>query len=117
MKIADIYRWFEAPPRRHLNKEQAVCFVCAVLQSQQVTYGTELLALIEQTDHYTLSDTVLNSVLLFLEKQKMIDSFRQKCPGRGRPRRMIKLKPDSVPQAQSLAALWLNFTAPKIANV
>ena len=109
MKFEDIYQFFKDPPPFYLNKELAVCYVLAVLLRDD-SYGTELIQLLEsQHPLYRLSDTVLYSALKFLEDEEMVTGYWKKVEGRGRPRRMYQIRPESMPQAQDLARLWQDY--------
>ena len=109
MKFEDIYQFFEDPPPVYLNKELAVCYVLSVLIRHD-SYGTELIHAIEKDyPNYRLSDTVLYSALKFLENQAAIMGYWKKVEGRGRPRRMYRLRPDWQMQARELAELWQRY--------
>ena len=109
MKFEDIYQFFEDPPPVYLNKELAVCYVLSVL-TRHDSYGTELIHAIEQEyPNYRLSDTVLYSALKFLENQAAIMCYWKKVEGRGRPRRMYRLRPDWQMQARELSELWQRY--------
>lgn len=109
MKFEDIYQFFEDPPPVYLNKELAVCYVLSVL-TRHDSYGTELIHVIEQDyPNYRLSDTVLYSALKFLENQAAIMGYWKKVEGRGRPRRMYRLRPDWQMKARELAELWQRY--------
>jgi DNA-binding PadR family transcriptional regulator len=109
MKFEDIYQFFEDPPPVYLNKELAVCYVLSVL-TRHDSYGTELIHAIEQHyPSYRLSDTVLYSALKFLEHQAAIMGYWKKVEGRGRPRRMYRLRPDWQMKARELADLWQRY--------
>lgn len=111
MKFEDIYQFFEDPPPVYLNKELAVCYVLSVL-TRHDSYGTELIHAIEQDyPNYRLSDTVLYSALKFLENQASIMGYWKKVEGRGRPRRMYRLRPDWQMKARELADLWQRYMA------
>lgn len=111
MKFEDIYQFFQDPPPTYLNKEQAVCYVLAVLL-QGESYGTELIERLEREYlNYRLSDTVLYSALKFLQDTVAIAGYWKKVEGRGRPRRMYQIRPEWRSQAQELATLWHNFAA------
>ncbi|MEL7225901.1 MAG: PadR family transcriptional regulator, partial [Cyanobacteria bacterium J06576_12] len=56
-----------------------------------------------------LSDTVLYSALKFLENQAAIMGYWKKVEGRGRPRRMYRLRPDWQMKARELADLWQRY--------
>ncbi len=109
MKFDDIYQFFFNPPPIYLSKELAVCYVLSVLIKGE-SYGTELIQLIE-TDYpaYRLSDTVLYSALKFLEEELAIAGYWKKVEGRGRPRRMYRIRPDWRERAQELARLWHQY--------
>jgi len=109
MKFEDIYDFFRNPPPNYLNKELAVCYVLTVLLHHD-SYGTELIQLLE-SDYptYRLSDTVLYSALKFLENQAAIMGYWKKVEGRGRPRRMYRLRPDWQMKARELADLWQRY--------
>ena len=109
MKFDDIYQFFDNPPPIYLTKELAVCYVLSVLARGE-SYGTELIQLIEtEYPAYRLSDTVLYSALKFLEEEQAINGYWKKVEGRGRPRRMYRIKPDWREQAQNLAHLWHDY--------
>ena len=109
MKFEDIYQFFEDPPPLYLNKELAVCYVLSVLIRRD-SYGTELIHAIEnEYPDYRLSDTVLYSALKFLENQGAIMGYWKKVEGRGRPRRMYRLRPDWQTKARELAELWQRY--------
>ncbi|MEM8806119.1 MAG: PadR family transcriptional regulator [Cyanobacteria bacterium P01_G01_bin.38] len=109
MKFEDIYQFFEDPPPIYLNKELAVCYVLSVLVKRD-SYGTELIHAIEREyPDYRLSDTVLYSALKFLENQGAIMGYWKKVEGRGRPRRMYRLRPDWQSKARELAELWHRY--------
>ncbi|MGB7086850.1 MAG: PadR family transcriptional regulator [Phormidesmis sp.] len=111
MKFEDIYQFFEDPPPVYLNKELAVCYVLSVLTCHD-SYGTELIHAIEQNyPSYRLSDTVLYSALKFLENQAAVMGYWKKVEGRGRPRRMYRLRPDWQMKARELADLWQRYMA------
>ena len=106
MQLENIYQFFQNPPPTYLNEEQAVCYVLSVLL-QGESYGTELIERLEREyPDYRLSDTVLYSVLRFLEDERAIVSRWQKTERRGRPRRMYQVEPQWLRSAESLAALW-----------
>ncbi len=109
MKFEDIYQFFEEPPPVYLNKELAVCYVLSVLIRHD-SYGTELIHAIEKDyPNYRLSDTVLYNALKFLENQAAIMGYWKKVEGRGRPRRMYRLRPDWQMKARELADLWQRY--------
>lgn len=111
MKFDDIYQFFDNPPPIYLSKELAVCYVLSVLVGGE-SYGTELIQLIEtEYPAYRLSDTVLYSALKFLEEEQAIGGYWKKVEGRGRPRRMYRIRPDWRDQAQNLARLWREYAA------
>jgi DNA-binding PadR family transcriptional regulator len=109
MTFDTIYQFFEAPQLRYLNKELAACYVMSVL-SQQDSYGTELIQLLEtQFPSHRLSDTVLYTVLQFLEGENVIQAYWKKVEKRGRPRRMYHIREDAMAQARSLTQLWRDY--------
>lgn len=109
MKFDDIYQFFHNPPPIYLSKELAVCYVLSVLVRGE-SYGTELIQLIEsEYPAYRLSDTVLYSALKFLEEEQAIAGYWKKVEGRGRPRRMYRIRPDWRDRSQDLARLWREY--------
>lgn len=109
MKFEDIYDFFQNPPPTYLNKELTVCYVLSVLLSGD-SYGTELIQKLEREyPEYRLSDTVLYSALKFLENEQAIRGYWKKVEGRGRPRRMYQVSPESRSQAEELARLWQEY--------
>lgn len=120
MNFEDIYRFFQNPPPIYLTKEQAVCYVLAILLRGD-SYGTELILLLEhEYPTYRLSDTVLYSALKFLEDEDVIVGYWKKVEGRGRPRRMYQIQPEWRGRAQELAYLWQEYARgivqPKVVN-
>jgi DNA-binding PadR family transcriptional regulator len=110
MKFDDIYQFFREPPPLYLGKEVAVCYVLSVLLRQGNSYGTELIQLIEKEySPCRLSDTVLYNALKFLEEEGVISGSWKKVEGRGRPRRMYQIRPESLRQAQELTHLWRKY--------
>lgn len=109
MTFDDIYRFFESPPPIYLNKELAVCYTLATLL-QADSYGTALIQHLGGVrPDLRLSDTVLYSALKFLEEEGAIAGYWQKVEGRGRPRRMYHLCPETQLQARQLADLWERY--------
>lgn len=109
MKFEDIYQFFDNPPPIYLSKELAVCYVLSVLVRGE-SYGTELIQLIEsEYPAYRLSDTVLYSALKFLEEEQAISGYWKKVEGRGRPRRMYRIRADWRDLSQDLARLWHEY--------
>ena len=109
MKFDHIYQFFHSPPPIYLSKELAVCYVLSVLARGE-SYGTELIQLLEsEYPAYRLSDTVLYSALKFLEEEQTIAGYWKKVEGRGRPRRMYRVRPDWREKAQDLARLWHEY--------
>ena len=56
-----------------------------------------------------LSETVLQQALDFLEQQGSISSYTQRCPSRGRPRRMLHLEADARSEAERLMQPWRSW--------
>lgn len=110
MKFEDIYQFFNDPPPVYLNKELSVCYILSILL-QGDSYGTEMIQILEREySAYRLSDTVLYSVLKFLESEKAVEGYWKKVEGRGRPRRMYKVSTEWLSQAEDLARLWYEYT-------
>lgn len=109
MKFEDIYQFFRNPPPTYLNKEVATCYILAVLL-QGESYGTKLIEQLEREyPTYRLSDTVLYGALKFLEEAGTITGHWKKVEGRGRPRRMYQVNPESHQQAEELASFWREY--------
>jgi hypothetical protein len=53
-----------------------------------------------------LSETVLQQALAFLDQEGAISSYAQRCPSRGRPRRMLHLLDGHRPAAEGLMTPW-----------
>jgi DNA-binding PadR family transcriptional regulator len=108
-RLSTIVQYFQNPPATYLNQELAVCYVLSVLLKED-SYGTELIQWLEDNHpSYRLSDTVLYSALKFLEEENLVVSYWKKTEGRGRPRRMLKIVPESRSQCEQLAQLWSNY--------
>ncbi|MFL0793039.1 MAG: PadR family transcriptional regulator [Prochlorococcus sp.] len=107
--LADIERYFEQPPAHFLDLELAVCWVLACLLKED-NYPTGLLHKLEKEHpHLRLSETVLQQALDFLESQGSISSYSQRCPSRGRPRRMLHLVPEAGAAARRLMEPWQSW--------
>lgn len=109
--LADIERYFEKPPALFLDLELAVCWVLACLLKED-NYPTGILHKLQQEHpHLRLSETVLQQALDFLSGQGSIKSYSQRCPSRGRPRRMLHLAPEAGDAARRLMAPWQSWLA------
>ena len=62
--------------------------------------------LLREEPQLRLSETVLQQALDFLEQQGSISTYTQRCPSRGRPRRMLHLMPEARHQAEQLMSPW-----------
>ncbi len=108
MNIEQVFQFFRSPPPAYLRPEVAVCYVLSVLLEGE-SYATELRKRLEnEHPQYLLSDTVLSSVLDFLESENAITCYWKKVPGRGRPRRMFRLTSQWQSKAVELADYWQN---------
>ena len=104
--LADIEQYFRQPPPQFLDLELAVCWVLECLL-QDDSYPSGLLQkLMREEPQLRLSETVLQQALDFLEQQGSISTYTQRCPSRGRPRRMLHLMPDARIQAEQLMSPW-----------
>ena len=101
-----IRAFFERPPVQHLGLELAVCWILERLLEAD-SYPTALMHDLSH-DHprLRLSETVLQQALSFLDQQGAISSYAQRCPSRGRPRRMLHLLEPSRGQACALMTPW-----------
>jgi DNA-binding PadR family transcriptional regulator len=114
LTLTSVRDFFQSPPPTYLNKEQAVCYILSVLL-QGDSYGTELMSQLEENfPTYRLSDTVLYSALIFLEKEEITIAYWQKTEGRGRPRRMYSLAAQWREEAQALAHFWASCSRPVV---
>lgn len=107
--LADIERYFHQPPPRFLDLELAVCWVLDCLLEHD-SYPSGLLQRLEH-DHpqLRLSETVLHQALEFLDTQGMLARYSERCPSRGRPRRMLHLHSAARDQAQKLMKPWQHW--------
>jgi DNA-binding PadR family transcriptional regulator len=113
MRLEEIYQFFTKEPVTYLTWEQAVCYILSVLLMEE-SYGTELIQKLEtEYPNYRLSDTVLYAALKFLMDEGALAADWKKVTGRGRPRRMYRLTPHWLDEAQKLAALWTEAIAKK----
>lgn len=110
MNFQDIYHYFQSPPPNYLGKEVAVCYILSILADNGDSYGSALMRHLN-TEHppYQMSDTVLYAALKFLMDEGMIQSYWNKTPGRGRPRRMLSIRPEKLNEAKRLAQLWHQY--------
>jgi DNA-binding PadR family transcriptional regulator len=101
-----IHAFFAQPPIQHLGLELAVCWVLDRLLAAD-SYPTALMHdLAAAHPTLRLSETVLQQALNFLDQQGAISSYAQRCPSRGRPRRMLHLLETSREAAQALMPPW-----------
>jgi DNA-binding PadR family transcriptional regulator len=109
MKLQQIYQFFNESQLSFLTPELAVCYILSVLLEQD-SYGSELIHQLEaRSQIYRLSDTVLQRAVRLLEQESMIVTYTQRVVGRGRPRRMFQLNPETLIKAQELAQFWQNY--------
>jgi DNA-binding PadR family transcriptional regulator len=101
-----IRAFFDQPSIRHLGLELAVCWILERLLEAD-SYPTALMHdLSGLHPRLRLSETVLQQALGFLDEQGCISSYSQRCPSRGRPRRMLHLSDDCRADAQALMPPW-----------
>ena len=104
--LGGIRAFFDQPPIQHLGLELAVCWILECLL-QQDSYPTALMhGLAEAHPKLRLSETVLQQALSFLDQDGAISSYSQRCPSRGRPRRMLHLLDDHRAAAELLMDPW-----------
>ena len=103
----DVIRaFFEQPPIQHLGLELAVCWILERLLDGD-SYPTALMHdLSAAHPKLRLSETVLQQSIAFLDQQGAISSYAQRCPSRGRPRRMLHLLDSHRQLAQELMPPW-----------
>ena len=107
--LADIEQYFHPPPPQFLDLELAVCWILECLLTDD-NYPSGLLQhLIREEPQLRLSETVLQQALEFLEQQGSISSYTQRCPSRGRPRRMLHLESDARGEAERLMQPWRSW--------
>ena len=104
--LADIEQYFRQPPPQFLDLELAVCWVLECLLKDDNYPSGLLQKLMREEPQLRLSETVLQQALDFLEQQGSISTYTQRCPSRGRPRRMLHLMPDARSQAEQLMSPW-----------
>ena len=104
--LADIEQYFRQPPPQFLDLELAVCWVLECLLKDDNYPSGLLQKLMREEPQLRLSETVLQQALDFLEQQGSISTYTQRCPSRGRPRRMLHLMPDARGQAEQLMSPW-----------
>jgi hypothetical protein len=98
--------FFARPPLQHLGLELAVCWVLERLLEGD-SYPTALMHDLSKVHpRLRLSETVLQQALGFLDQQGAISSYAQRCPSRGRPRRMLHLQEASRSEAEALMPPW-----------
>jgi Transcriptional regulator PadR-like family len=101
-----IRAFFEQPPIQHLGLELAVCWILERLLEAD-SYPTALMHDLSRAHpRLRLSETVLQQALGFLDQQGAISSYAQRCPSRGRPRRMLHLIDTCRGEAQALMPPW-----------
>ena len=104
--LSDIEHYFQQPPPLFLDLELAICWVLACLL-QNDSYPSGILHSL-QSEHpqLRLSETVLHQAVDFLDQQEMLDCYTNRCPSRGRPRRMLHLHQDARNEAERLMGPW-----------
>jgi nitrite reductase/ring-hydroxylating ferredoxin subunit len=101
-----IRAFFAQPPIQHLGLELAVCWILERLLEAD-SYPTALMHdLAAAHPRLRLSETVLQQALVFLDQQGTLSSYAQRCPSRGRPRRMLHLLEERRAEAQALMSPW-----------
>ena len=107
--LGGIQAFFEQPPVQHLGLELAVCWVLERLLEGD-SYPTALMHdLCDAHPKLRLSETVLQQALSFLDQDGAISSYSQRCPSRGRPRRMLHLLEDRRQEAETLMPPWRHW--------
>ena len=107
--LAAICAFFEQPPIQHLGLELAVCWILERLLVHD-SYPTALMHdLSDAHPKLRLSETVLQQAIHFLDHEGAISSYSQRCPSRGRPRRMLHLLDDHRGAAQALMPPWQHW--------
>ena len=107
--LADIEQYFHQPPPQFLDLELAVCWILECLLKDDNYPSALLQKLIREEPQLRLSETVLQQALEFLEQQGSISSYTQRCPSRGRPRRMLHLESDARSEAERLMQPWRSW--------
>lgn len=107
--LGGIRAFFDQPPIQHLGLELAVCWILECLLAQD-SYPTALMhGLAVAHPKLRLSETVLQQALSFLDQDGAISSYSQRCPSRGRPRRMLHLLDDHREAALALMDPWQHW--------
>ena len=107
--LAAIRAFFEQPPIQHLGLELAVCWILERLLDRD-SYPTALMHdLSDAHPKLRLSETVLQQAIHFLDHEGAISSYAQRCPSRGRPRRMLHLLEEHRQAAQALMPPWQHW--------
>ena len=109
--LADIQQYFQQPPPQFLDLELAVCWILDCLLKDDNYPSGLLQRLMQEEPQLRLSETVLQQALDFLEDQGSISSYTQRCPSRGRPRRMLHLQSEARPEAEHLMKPWHSWLA------
>ena len=107
--LADIEQYFHQPPPQFLDLELAVCWILECLLKDDNYPSALLQKLTREEPQLRLSETVLQQALDFLEQQGSISSYTQRCPSRGRPRRMLHLQADARSEAERLMQPWRSW--------
>lgn len=102
MRISNLY---QTPKYTHLSQQQAIWWVCYLLQSGD-TYQAKIQADLKQYPSLKLSACVLNKALKFMVAKKLILSYQHPIKGRGQPRKMYWINPDSQAIVKDFANLW-----------
>jgi DNA-binding PadR family transcriptional regulator len=107
MDIQSIKAFFRNTRYVQLTQEEAVCYLLTRLLDVDC-YATQVInGLKRSSARYRLSDTNLYAAIKFLTEIGAISSYLQRCPGKGRPRKMFALVPSFRPEAVKLSEYWV----------
>lgn len=107
--LEDIRRYFDQPPAHYLGLEPAVCWILDCLLRSDSYPSALVQELNAQHPRLRLSETVLHQAIHFLEQQAALQSYSQRCPSRGRPRRMLHLVESYRQEARQLMPRWRHW--------
>lgn len=106
--IQDIFSELEGSQTVYLTEKLAIAYIFSALLEKGEVYGTQLIADLETHPKLRVSDTILYAALTWMKNEKAVSYEDKKIEngGRGRPRRMYRLREEWRPQAEKLAELW-----------
>lgn len=94
--------------KQYITKQQCVWFICHILTKHD-TYHTQILEEILKYADHTTSVCMVNTAIKELLSMRLIESYNQPIPGRGKARKMYKLTNHAHAVARDWSNLWVAY--------